>query len=222
MIIYPKTSLHQKEAKLIELTSGELIEKRPTIIYVRDTGSSNADRDIQPRLKKILEENIEGAKVAILRTNTTKTDQRSHWLKQKVEKEGYNIVIVSMELVKVGLDLICTPTLVFYQFSWSMFTMGQASRRSWRIGQTRECRLYYLSYRETFQEQMATLIAMKSKASAAINGDVSTDGLNAMLGDDGDLQSMLIKSIKGGAKLEGSSEEWISQTTDRAREILQI
>lgn len=209
-----------KEKKLIELVKGEIEEGRPSIVYVRDTGTSVSDRDIQPRLQKVIEENVEGAKVAILRNNTTKTDQRSHWLKKKVEKEGHNVIIVSMELVKVGLDLLSAPTIIFYQFSWSMFTMGQAAKRAWRIGQTEECRLFYLAYANSFQETMAHLIAQKNKASSAINGDVSSDGLNAMLGDEGDLQSMLIKSIQNNENLEGSSEEWISSTTDRAREIL--
>ncbi|WP_209124492.1 DEAD/DEAH box helicase [Alkalihalobacillus sp. BA299] len=209
-----------KEKKLQELVSTEISENRPSIIYVRDTGSSKAERDIQPRLEKVLSQ-VEGAKVAVLRTGTTGTSDRSDWLRKKVEKEGYNVIIVSTKLVKVGLDLLCTPTLIFYQFDWSLFTMNQASRRAWRIGQTEECRLFYLAYRETFQESMAQLVAQKNKAAQALNGDVSTDGLNAMLGDEGDLQSMLIKSIKKGEKLKGSTEEWVATTSDRARELLQ-
>lgn len=67
---------------------------------------------------------------------------------------------------------------------------------------------------------MATLIAQKNKAAGAINGEASSDGLNAMLGDDGDLQSMLIQSIKKGNVLKGSTEEWVAEASDRAREIL--
>lgn len=68
---------------------------------------------------------------------------------------------------------------------------------------------------------MAKLIAMKNRATAAINGEVSSDGLSAMLGDEGDLQSMLIESVKkGGEILKGSAEDWINQTSDRARELL--
>ncbi|WP_066412771.1 helicase-related protein [Sutcliffiella cohnii] len=209
-----------KEKKLQELVSTEISENRPSIIYIRDTGSTKSERDIQPRLEKILSQ-VEGAKVAVLRTGTTGTAERSDWLRKKVEKEGYNVIIVSTKLVKVGLDLLCTPTLIFYQFDWSLFTMNQASRRAWRIGQTEECRLFYLAYKDTFQESMAQLVAKKNKAAQALNGDVSTDGLNAMLGDDGDLQSMLIKSIKTGEKLKGSTEEWVASTSDRARELLQ-
>ncbi|MFC0476954.1 hypothetical protein ACFFHF_17255 [Robertmurraya beringensis] len=68
---------------------------------------------------------------------------------------------------------------------------------------------------------MAMLIAQKNKAAGAINGEASSDGLNAMLGsDDADLQTMLIESIKKGKVLKGSTEEWTAEASDRAREIL--
>lgn len=207
-----------KEKKLQEIIKGEMSEGRKSIVYCRDTGSTVEGRDVRPRLQKVLEEI--GAKVAILDTSSTKTNSRSEWVRKKIEKEGYDVIIVSQELVKVGIDLLCTPTLIFYQFSWSLFTINQAARRSWRIGQTFECRLFYLAYEECYQEQMAQLIAMKNKAASAINGDVSSDGLSAMLGDQGDLQSMLIESIKKGTTLKGSTEEWVAESSDRAREIL--
>jgi len=208
-----------KEKKLQEIIQGEMAEGRKAIVYVRDTGSSVAERDIRPRLKKKLEEI--GATVCILDTSTTSTNSRSEWLRKKIESENYDVCIVSQELVKVGLDLLCTPTLIYYQFSWSLFTINQSARRAWRIGQTQECRLFYLAYAESFQQKMAELIALKNRATAAINGEVSSDGLSAMLGDEGDLQSMLIQSVKqGGDILKGSAEDWINQTSDRARELL--
>lgn len=210
--------LLNKERKLQEIIQDEINEGRKSIVYVRDTGSSNKGRDVRPRLKKVLEDI--GAKVCILDTTTTKTNNRSEWLEKKIEEEGYDVCIVSQELVKVGLDLLCTPTLIFYQFSWSLFTINQAARRAWRIGQTEECRIFYLAYENSYQEQMAQLIAKKKKAAAAISGDVSSDGLSAMLGDEGDLQAMLVKSIQKGEVIKGSAEEWVSQTSDRAREIL--
>lgn len=208
-----------KEQKLQEIIGTEISEGRKSIVYVRDTGSTNPERDVRPRLKKKLEEI--GAKVCILDTTSADTDKRSQWLEQKIVNENYDVCIVSQELVKVGLDLLCTPTIVFYQFSWSLFTINQAAKRSWRIGQTEECRLFYLAYEDCMQQHMAQIIAMKNKATAAINGELSSDGLSAMLGDEGDLRSLLLKSVKeGGQPLKGSTEEWISQTTDRAREIL--
>lgn len=68
---------------------------------------------------------------------------------------------------------------------------------------------------------MAELIALKNRATAAINGEVSSDGLSAMLGSEDSLQSMLIENVKkGGEILKGSAEDWINQTSDRARELL--
>jgi hypothetical protein len=214
----PEEELQPKEAKLREIVQGEISEGRAMIVYVKDTGSSKAGRDVRPRLKKILEDI--GARVAILDTTTTKTNLRSDWLKKKVEQEGYNVIISSLELVKVGLDLLSTPTIIYYQLPWSLFSLNQSRKRSYRIGQTKECRIYYLAYKDTYQEYLATLIAQKNKAAEAINGELSENGLSAMLGGEEDLMSMLIKSIKEGTELKGSAEEWISSTSDRARELL--
>lgn len=91
-----------KEKKLQEIIEGEMAEGRKSIVYVRDTGSSVSERDIRPRLQQKLEEI--GAKVCILDSSTTATNKRSDWLKKKIENEGYDVCIVSQELVKVGLD----------------------------------------------------------------------------------------------------------------------
>lgn len=215
---FPADRILNKERKLQEIVQGEIAEGRKCIVYVRDTGSSVEGRDVRPRIKKILE--MVGAKVCILDTGTTATNKRSEWLEQKILREGYDVCIVSQELVQVGLDLICTPTLIFYQFNWSLFVHNQAARRAWRIGQDKECRNYYLAYRDTYQEYMATLIAQKNKAASIMNGDVSSEGINAMLGDDGDLQTLLVNAIKKGEVLKGSTEEWVAAASDRAREIL--
>ena len=86
------------------------------------------ERDIQPRLQKVAEQ-VPGAKVAILRTNTVNPPKRSAWLKEQVNS-GVNVIICSQELVKVGLDLLATPTLIFYQLSFSLFTLNQERKKT--------------------------------------------------------------------------------------------
>ncbi|WP_336770902.1 hypothetical protein [Bacillus bombysepticus] len=215
---FDEDCIQPKEKKLQEILHTEISEGRPTIIYVSDTGSTVKERDIQPRLQKVAEQ-VPGAKVAILRTNTVNPPKRSAWLKEQVNS-GVNVIICSQELVKVGLDLLATPTLIFYQLSFSLFTLNQAARRHWRIGQTKQCRTFYLGYRETFQEQMAQLIAQKNKAAEAMNGDATSDGLNAMLGDTGDLQTLLIQNIKSGNQLKGSTEEWTQAASEESKRVL--
>lgn len=109
--VFPKERILNKEKKLQEIIKGELEEGRKSIVYVRDTGSSVEGRDVRPRLQHILEQI--GAKVCILDTSSTQTNKRTEWLKKKIEKDGYDVCIVSQELVQVGLDLLCTPTLIF-------------------------------------------------------------------------------------------------------------
>ncbi|MBE4941304.1 DEAD/DEAH box helicase [Bacillus thuringiensis] len=215
---FDEDCIQPKERKLQEILRTEISEGRPTIIYVSDTGSTVKERDIQPRLKKVAEQ-VPGAKVAILRTNTIATPKRSQWLEEQVNN-GVNVIICSQELVKVGLDLLATPTLIFNQLSFSLFTLNQAARRHWRIGQTKQCRTFYLGYKETFQQELAQLIAQKNKAAEAMNGDATSDGLNAMLGDTGDLQSLLIQNIKSGNQLKGSTEEWTKAASDESKRVL--
>lgn len=99
---FDEDCIQPKEKKLQEILCTEISEGRPTIIYVSDTGSTVKERDIQPRLQKVAEQ-VPGAKVAILRTNTVTPPKRSEWLKEQVNS-GVNVIICSQELVKVGLD----------------------------------------------------------------------------------------------------------------------
>jgi hypothetical protein len=48
--------------------------------------------------------------------------------------------------------------------------MRQASRRSWRIGQTQPVRVRHIYYRETAQETAITLMGRKLYASLALEG----------------------------------------------------
>ncbi|HDR6175212.1 TPA: hypothetical protein QCT87_005444 [Bacillus anthracis] len=110
--------------------------------------------------------------------------------------------------------------MIFYQLPYSLFALNQAARRHCRIGQTKQCRTFYLGYRETFQQQMAQLIAQKNKAAEAMNGEATSDGLNAMLGDTGDLQTLVIQNIKSGNQLKGSTEEWTKAASGESKRVL--
>lgn len=211
----PQNRLYNKEKKLQDIVRAEISEGRRVIIFVRDS----QERDIQPRLKWVVEQ-VPGVKAEILRSNTTKTQMRKQWMQKMVEK-GVNAFIVNAELVKVGLDLLMVPTSIFYQIPWSLYTIQQASRRAWRINQKYECRNYYLVYKETLQEYCATLMARKESAAKALNGEVSADGLSAIVGGEGDLRSLLIEAIKEDASLSTLKFQKEDYTvSNRAKEIV--
>ena len=134
-------------------------------------------RDLIPDLA----ERIGGAgyKVLVLRPNTTTTEKREGWLKKKME-EGYDVLITNPRLIQTGLDLLEFPTIIFFQTGYNIFTLRQASRRSWRIGQNKPVRVFYMAYRGTMQETALTLIASKMETALAVEGDLSDRGLLAL------------------------------------------
>ena len=76
--------------------------------------------------------------------------------------------------------------------------MRQASRSSWRIGQTRPVTVVFMAYRNTLQADALKLVAQKLQSSLAVEGELPKEGL-AAFGDDGDdLMMALAKRIVDG------------------------
>ena len=101
-----------------------------------------------------------GARVAVLKADAVKPDRREAWVAERVQ-EGLDVLVCHPRLVQTGLDLIDFPTVCWYETDYSVYTLRQASRRSWRIGQTRPVQVVYLAYRQTLQADALTLVAKK-------------------------------------------------------------
>jgi hypothetical protein len=103
--------------------------------------------------------------------------------------------------VETGLDLFDKGgshnfcTLIFYQTGYNLFTLRQASRRSWRIGQEKDCKVVYLYYAGTMQERAMGLMGRKLAAAEAIDGKFSSEGLAAAGEDESSLAMMLAKNL---------------------------
>jgi SNF2 family DNA or RNA helicase len=76
---------------------------------------------------------LEGLKVATLSASVA-AEKREDWVADQVDR-GIDVLITNPELVKTGLDLLEFPTIVFLQSGYNVYTLQQAARRSWRIGQ---------------------------------------------------------------------------------------
>lgn len=166
-----------KEAELIDICKQHKAQGRKVLIYTAYTGR----RDTSSRLKMILER--EGLKAAVLRA-TVDASQREDWIADQVER-GVDVLITNPELVKTGLDMLEFPTIVFMQSGWNVYTLQQAARRSWRIGQKRDVRVYFLGYAGTSQMTCLSLMARKIMVSQSTSGDVPESGLD-VLNQDGD------------------------------------
>ena len=174
---FNELALMPKERELIDICREEKAAGRKTLVYSVYTGT----RDTTSRLKMLLEQ--EGFKVAVLRASVD-ASRREDWIAEQLDR-GIDVLITNPELVKTGLDLLEFPTIVFMQSGWNIYTLQQAARRSWRIGQKLAVKVIYLGYAATSQMTCLALMAKKILVSQSTSGDVPESGLD-VLNQDGD------------------------------------
>ncbi len=154
---FPPDYYTPKEKHLVETVQKELAEGRGVMIYANFTDSYGIDQ----RLQKVLADH--GIDSEILKSSVSQ-DRRTEWLAD-AEARGVKVVITNMRLVEVGIDAIFLPTIYFYQLNEDINVVRQASRRAWRIGQDKECRVYYAVYNGTTQvAQFKRLMTKRSHA----------------------------------------------------------
>jgi hypothetical protein len=202
----PEDRVYPKEKRLIDICLKQKADGRQTWVYVNMTGK----RNIQPRLKKLLE--AEGLTVGVLRSDTVEPIEREQWIEEN--GRDYDVMLSHPELVKTGLDLFSKKqgghnysTIVFYETGYNLFTMRQAARRAWRIGQPQDCRVYYLYYRECMQAKAMQLMSRKMAASQALEGEFSEDGLAALAGED-NMQMALAKKLSERISESDMQRNW--------------
>ena len=140
-----------------------------------------------------------------MKADAVAPNRREKWVADKV-KEGIDVLICHPRLVQTGLDLIDFPTLCWDETDYSVYVVRQASRRSWRIGQTRPVKVVFMSYRNTLQADALKLVAKKMQSSLAVEGELPEDGL-AAYGDDGDDMMMaLARRIVSGEEEDADTE----------------
>ena len=200
--------LYPKEKALIDLVAAERLEGRRVLVYVTHTGT----RDITGRMDDILTRH--GFRVAVMKADAVAPNRREAWVADKV-KQGIDVLICHPRLVQTGLDLIDFPTIVWDETDYSVYVVRQASRRSWRIGQTRPVKVVFMSYRNTLQADALKLVAKKMQSSLAVEGELPEDGL-AAYGDDGDDMMMaLARRIVSGE--EEDEAETMEEVFAKAR-----
>jgi hypothetical protein len=86
--------------------------------------------------------------------------------------------------VKTGLDLLEFSGIVFLQSGHSVYTLQQAARRSWRIGQ-QPVEVQFFGYADSAQMECLRLMAKKIAVSQGTQGDMPDSGLD-VLNDAGD------------------------------------
>jgi len=168
--------VYAKERRLVDEIKSSLERGRKVQVYAVYTQK----RDVTRRLERILVK--EGIRVAVLTTEVA-PELREGWYERQL-RAGVQVVIAHPRLVQTGLDLVEFVDIYFYETGYSIYTLRQASRRSWRIGQRNSVNVKFFYYAGTMQETCLRLMGKKLLVSLAMEGKFASDGLQAI--DEGD------------------------------------
>jgi superfamily II DNA or RNA helicase len=196
----PEEQLYSKERKLIEEIKKELAEGRRCQVFAVYTQK----HDVTARLQRILDN--EGIRTAVLRASVD-TSKRETWYARQI-KEGVQVVISHPKLVETGLDLLDFPTIIFYESGYSLHTLRQASRRSWRIGQRRPVRVKFLCYEGTMQTACLRLMGKKLLVALTMEGKFAGEGLQNIDEDDDMLSAMARELVERNGIGESADSVW--------------
>jgi superfamily II DNA or RNA helicase len=151
-----------KESWLVDFCRTERQQGRKVLIYLRQTGT----RDIQDRILKVLRDG--GVRAEVL-TSGVNPRKREEWIAKRVV--GLDALVVNPRLVETGLDLVAFSSVVFAEIEYSLYTLWQAVRRVWRLGQTKPVKAIFSVYSEAMEARALALMGQKMKAAQLLYGD---------------------------------------------------
>ena len=116
-----------------------------------------------------------------------------------------------------NLDLLWAPSIYFVQTGYSIYTLRQASRRSWRIGQRSNVVVHFLTYNDTMQASCLRLMGKKLLVSLAMEGKFSNEGLQGIEDDDDVLTAMARELVTEKGVGESAASVWKAVQEQHAR-----
>ena len=192
----------RKERALIEEVKVQLARGRRCQIFAVYTHK----HDVTARLEQLFLN--EGIRAAILRASVP-THKREAWYREQ-SRRGIDACICHPKIVETGLDLLDFPTIRFHETGYSLHTLRQASRRSWRLGQHRPVEVKFFAYRGTMQEVCLRLMGKKLLVALAMEGKFASEGLQAIDGDDDMLTAMARELVQNKGIGESADSVWRS------------
>ncbi len=188
--VVDRFGLLPKESWLSSFCKAEKARGRRTLVYVRQTGT----RDIQDRLESVLKQS--GVQ-AITLYGSVDPRRRERW----IEDHGYvDTLITNPHLVQTGLDLVSFQTVVFFEPEYSLYTLWQALRRVWRLGQTQPVKAVFAVYKDAMEAQALALMGRKMRATQMLYGDEVGGAI--VPSEDGDFITELAREVLRGAELD--------------------
>jgi hypothetical protein len=193
---------YAKERALIEEVKAQLARGRKCQVFAVYTNK----HDVVERLEQLFR--AEGIRAAILRASVP-THRREAWYREELRR-GIDVAICHPKIVETGLDLLDFPTILFHETGYSLHTLRQASRRSWRIRQRRPVEVKFFAYTGTMQEVCLRLMGKKLLVALAMEGKSTSEGLQAIDGDDDMLTAMARELVENKGIGESADSVWKS------------
>jgi hypothetical protein len=191
---------YAKEQALIGEIKNQLARGRKCQVYAVYT----TKHDVITRLESLMRR--EGIRVGVLRA-TVPTHKREAWYREQLRR-GIDVAICHPKIVETGLDLFEFPTILFHETGYSLHTLRQASRRSWRIGQRLPVEVKFFAYKDTMQEVCLRLMGKKLLVALAMEGKFASDGLQAIDGDDDMFTAMARELVENRGIGESADSVW--------------
>ena len=180
-----------KDEEVLKLVERKIAAGEKVLIYTNWTRL-----DTQQRLQKLLSGHGWNTVTMPAKVKPVKREQ---WVADRLSA-GLQVLIANPTLVQTGLDLNAFTTLIFYDTGYKLFTLRQASRRSWRINQTApRVEVYMFYYQDTMQHKAIKLMASKLAVAGIIEGSFSEEGLAAM-SECEDMTTLMAKELMLGIK----------------------
>lgn len=161
------------------------------LVYLRQTGT----RDIRGRIDEILK----SAKlnVTVLGSNIA-ARKREAWINTRTPYT--DVLVTNPKLVETGLDLVSYNVVIFYEIEYSLYTLWQAVRRVWRLGQKKPVLAVFAYYKDSMEDVAIRLVGVKMKAGQVLYGD-SVSGAIVEETDEDILMAMARDSLKNAKDL---------------------
>jgi len=116
-----------------------------------------------------------------------------------------------------NIDLLDFPTIIFYESGYSLHTLRQASRRSWRIGQRRPVRVKFLCSEGTMQTSCLRLMGKKLLVALTMEGKFAGEGLQSIDEDDDMLSAMARELVERNGIGETADAVWRALNTEHQK-----
>ena len=207
-------AIRNKEQRLLEIIQEKIACGEKVLVYYNTINTT----DLGDHLTAML--CAEDIKAFELKASV-KAEKRMEFITKEVNK-GAQVMITNPALVETGLDLLDFTTIIFFQIGYNLSTMRQASRRSWRLSQTRDIQVYFFYYYGTIQEQAMALMATKLQAAQTIEGNFSEEGLKAMSNNEDMLTQIannVVNDIKQVVDMDAfKSSKYVKEQSNTVRD----